>query len=175
MGNNQERDREKLDGDVHTGTFIMGATAIDGGPFKEAVPIARFGNLFIFRGTFNVNPPKVKARSLCKRSIYQKVYTAEPNIEEAIKLLSEAVALDPTAFIAALELGNQYLKIGNRVEALRAYRIAKENAPESDDIGELSRAKSSASSVSRSNKFSHCEILKSNEEFLMSLCDIDSD
>ena len=137
MGNNQERDREKLDGDVHTGTFIMGATAIDDGPFQEAVPIARFGNLFIFRGTYNLSTPKIKASGLYHRAVYRNVYTAEPNIEEAIKLLSESVALDPTTYFAALELGNQYLKIGNRVEALRAYRIAKENAPESDDIGEL--------------------------------------
>lgn len=52
-------------------------------------------------------------------------------------MLSRSVALDPAAFFVALELGNQYLKIGNREEALRAYRIARENAPASDDIGEL--------------------------------------
>ncbi len=52
-------------------------------------------------------------------------------------MLSQSVALDPTAFFAALELGNQHLKIGNREEALRAYRIAKENAPTTDDIREL--------------------------------------
>ncbi len=137
MGNNPERDREKMDSEVRSGTFILGATAIDDGAFKEAIPIARFGNLFVFRGTFNVNPPKVKARSLYHRAIYRKIYTAEPNIEEAIKLLSESVAIDPTAFLAAMELGNQYLKVGNREEALRAYRIAKENVPPSDDIGEL--------------------------------------
>jgi len=136
-GNNPERDREKMDSDVRSGTFILGATAIDDGAFREATPIARFGNLFVFRGTFNVNPPKVKARSLYQRAIYRKIYTAEPNTEEAIKLLSESVALDPTAYFAALELGNQYLKVGNREEALRAYRIAKENAPPSDDISKL--------------------------------------
>jgi cytochrome c-type biogenesis protein CcmH/NrfG len=51
--------------------------------------------------------------------------------------LSESVALYPQAFYTALELGNQYLKVGNRKKALRAYRIAKENAPPSDDIFEL--------------------------------------
>ena len=44
---------------------------------------------------------------------------------------------DPKAFFVALELGNQYLKIGNREESLRAYRIAKENAPATDDISEM--------------------------------------
>ncbi|MEO7539755.1 MAG: phospholipid carrier-dependent glycosyltransferase [Pyrinomonadaceae bacterium] len=135
IGNDPERDREMMDSEIRSGTFILGATAIDDGAFKDAAPIARFGNLFVFRGTFNVNPPKVKARSLYQRAIYEMIYTAEPNIEEAIKLLSESVSLDPTPYFAALELGNQYLKIGKRSEASRAYRIAKENAPESSDIG----------------------------------------
>jgi hypothetical protein len=52
-------------------------------------------------------------------------------------MLSESAALDPTAFFVALELGNQHLKIGNREESLRAYRIARENAPVSDDISQL--------------------------------------
>lgn len=52
-------------------------------------------------------------------------------------MLSQSVTLDPKAFFVALELGNQHLKLGNREEALKAYRIAKENAPVSDDIGEL--------------------------------------
>jgi predicted Zn-dependent protease len=52
-------------------------------------------------------------------------------------LLSQAAALDPKAFFVALELGNQYLKTGNREEALRAYRIALENAPATDQISEL--------------------------------------
>lgn len=66
-----------------------------------------------------------------------KIYTDKPETEEAIKMLSESVALDPTAFFVALELGNQYLKIGNREEALRAYRITTENVPPSDEISVL--------------------------------------
>lgn len=52
-------------------------------------------------------------------------------------MLSRSLALDPKAFFVALELGNQYLRIGNRDDALRAYRLAQENAPASDDIREL--------------------------------------
>ncbi len=66
-----------------------------------------------------------------------KIYTTEPDIEGAIKLLSEAVALDPKKFHHAVELGNQYLKVGKREEALRAYQIAKENAPADNAISEL--------------------------------------
>lgn len=59
------------------------------------------------------------------------------DIEGAIKLLSEAVALDPKKYHNAVELGNQYLKTGKREEALQAYRIAKENVPADDQISEL--------------------------------------
>lgn len=52
-------------------------------------------------------------------------------------MLSRSLALDPKAFFVALELGNQYLRIGNRDDALQAYRLAQENAPASDDIREL--------------------------------------
>jgi tetratricopeptide (TPR) repeat protein len=66
-----------------------------------------------------------------------RIYTDKPETEEAIRRLSKSVEIDPRAFFAALELGNQYLKIGNRDEALRAYRIAQENVPPSDETSEL--------------------------------------
>ncbi|MFN2392548.1 MAG: phospholipid carrier-dependent glycosyltransferase [Pyrinomonadaceae bacterium] len=140
VGNDPERDRERRNSDVKSGTFILGANSItpklwwESDEIQEATPIARFGNVFVFSGTYNV--PKVKAGSLYWRAI-EKIYTNKPETEEAIKLLSESVSIDPKAFFVALELGNQYLKIGNREEALRAYRIAKENAPASDDISEM--------------------------------------
>ena len=102
--------------------------------FRDATPIAWFGNLFVFRGTFKF--PEARRTSLTQRAM-NKIYTAEPDIEGAIKLLSEVIALDPKNFTNAVELGNQYLKIGNREEALRAYRLAKENAPADDEISEL--------------------------------------
>lgn len=141
VGNNPERDREKVNAEIRSGTFILGATAFtpkllgDNKAFREAVPVARFGNLFVFRGTFTT-PPGVKANSLYNRAI-DLIYTSEPNTPEAIRLLTEAVGLEPKAFFMALELGNQHLKTGNREEALRAYRIAKENAPEDDRINEV--------------------------------------
>ena len=66
-----------------------------------------------------------------------KIYTAEPDIEGAIKLLTEAVAINSKKFSNAIELGNQYLKLGKREESLQAYRIAKENAPADNEISEL--------------------------------------
>jgi tetratricopeptide (TPR) repeat protein len=135
IGRNDERDAEKMNNEMLTGTIFVGARQVRSKPaFREATPIARFGNLFVFRGTFL--DPDTKILRLSMRA-NNKIYTAEPDIEGAIKLLSEAVALDPKKFHNALELGNQYVKVGNREEALRAYRIAKDNVPADEPIGEL--------------------------------------
>jgi tetratricopeptide (TPR) repeat protein len=102
--------------------------------FRETVPTERFGNLFVFRGTFKTS--ELRVSGLYWGAI-SRIYTDKPETELAISMLSKSVEIEPRAFFAALELGNQFLKTGNREEALRAYRIAKENVPPSDEIGEL--------------------------------------
>lgn len=135
VGKNVERDGERMNTETVSGTIILGARQLWGRPaFRDATPIARFGNLFVFRGAFKLPEARVTSLTLRARN---KIYTAEPDIEGAIKLLTEAVAINPRKFSNAMELGNQYLKVGNREEALRAYRIAKENAPADDKISDL--------------------------------------
>ncbi len=135
VGKNDERDAEKMNSEMLSGTLFLGARQVRAKPaFRDATPIARFGNLFVFRGTFRDPDTKVLRLTMRARN---KIYTTEPDIEGAIKLLSEAVALDPKKFHNAVELGNQYLKLGKREEALRAYQIAKENAPADNEISEL--------------------------------------
>jgi tetratricopeptide (TPR) repeat protein len=140
LGKDRERDREKLNAEFITGTVILGAGEFtpklwwDKKTFRETVPTERFGNLFVFRGTFKTS--ELRVSGLYWGAI-DRIYTDKPETEEAIRRLSKSVEIDPRAFFAALELGNQYLKIGNREESLRAYRIAKENVPPSDETGEL--------------------------------------
>jgi tetratricopeptide (TPR) repeat protein len=134
VGKNLERDAERVNSETITGTIIIGARRARSAAFREATPIARFGNLFVFRGTFKF--PEARNTSLTVRAM-NKIYTAEPDIEGAIKLLTEVVAVNPKNFSNAVELGNQYLKLGKREEALRAYRIAQENAPAADEISNL--------------------------------------
>jgi hypothetical protein len=55
----------------------------------------------------------------------------------AEKLMAESVALDPGPFFVALELGNLRAQQGNREGALRAYALARANAPPGDSIAEL--------------------------------------
>jgi tetratricopeptide (TPR) repeat protein len=140
LGKDRERDREKLNSEFITGTIILGANEFtpklwwDKKTFRETVPTERFGNLFVFRGTFKTS--ELRVSGLYWGAI-SRIYTDKPETELAISMLSKSVEIEPRAFFAALELGNQFLKTGNREEALRAYRIAKENVPPSDEIGEL--------------------------------------
>ncbi|MBA4122954.1 MAG: hypothetical protein H0X72_10895 [Acidobacteria bacterium] len=144
VGNQPERDAEKMSGDTQSGTFIIGAKELApslfwdvGKPFRGAAPAARFGNLFVFRGTFP-GANAARAAYLFFGAV-GKIYSPEADIEGGIQMLSQSLALDPSPFFVWLELGNQYLKLGNRDEALRAYRTAKETAPASDSISELLR------------------------------------
>jgi tetratricopeptide (TPR) repeat protein len=90
----------------------------------------------VFQGTFE-RPNGGISRMLYNRALYTHIYVPEPNLAEGISLLEKSVALDPTGFCSSLELGNQYLKLGKRDDALRAYRVAHEYAPKTDSIHEL--------------------------------------
>jgi hypothetical protein len=143
VGKEPERDAGKIFGETMSGTFIIGAFELSqslfwdvGKNFREATPVARIGNLFVYSGTFPASHP-AQARALYFQAMRSKLYTDKPDVAGGIKMLSQSVALDPQAFFVALELGNQYVKVGDREGALRAYRIAKENAPASDSISEL--------------------------------------
>jgi hypothetical protein len=148
-----ERDRGKWDGPTASGTFIVGANELspswvwDKKSFRDAEPVARFGNLFVYEGTFDIR--SMRAQGLAYRAAFQ-IYGPEPNIERATAMLIESFSLDPNAFFVALELGNQYLKLGKRDEALNAYQSALDNCPIEDPNRNLiseqvERLKSSAS------------------------------
>lgn len=130
-----ERDRGKWDGPYATGVFITGANeispsfAFDKKSFRDAEPVARFGNLFVYQGTFDIRP--MRAQGLAYLASFH-IYGPEPNLDQAVAMLEESFALDPRAFFVSLELGNQYLKLGRRDEALRAYQSALDNCPEAD-------------------------------------------
>jgi tetratricopeptide (TPR) repeat protein len=143
VGKDPARDGNKFDGETITGTFIIGANELGpkifgdiGKPLRELQPARRFGNIFVFQGTIE-RPTAAIARRLYLQAVYNHIYVSEPDIQAAIKKLEQSVELDPTPFFTSLELGNQYLKLGDREDALRAYRVAFENAPRTDSIYEL--------------------------------------
>ncbi|MEO6333590.1 MAG: hypothetical protein ABIO91_01270, partial [Pyrinomonadaceae bacterium] len=140
VGRDPERDAHRFDGETVTGTFMIGANELGEGqwwdvgkPFRGASPVKRFGNIFVFQGTFET-PNSMRARSIFYRTIYTKIYTDKPDPTAAVDGIERSIALDPSCFFAHLELGNQYLKVGDKQNALRAYRGSLERAPQSDSI-----------------------------------------
>ncbi|CAN5411336.1 hypothetical protein BH10ACI2_BH10ACI2_12820 [soil metagenome] len=143
VGRDRERDDRKYDADTITGTFLIGANELGEStwwdvakPFRGTQPTGRFGNLFVFQGTF-ARPAAMRARSLFYRTIYSKIYVGEPDLAAGIEGIESSLALDDSCFFVSLELGNQYLKAGNREQALRAYHLSLEKAPKTDSIYDL--------------------------------------
>ena len=95
-------------------------------PLRSATPATRFGNLLVFRGTCACGP--ILAGSLYQESL-SEVFAEKPDWTAAQRLLEESVALDPSAFFVHIELGNVYLKQGERDRALRSYSDALKYAP----------------------------------------------
>jgi hypothetical protein len=145
VGRIPERDSQRLAGETFEGTVFMGGPELapklwwdTGKILRDHEPVARMGNLFVFKGTFE-RPKAAISRSRYYRAIYDKLYVAEPDIPAGIVMLKEAAELDPTAFMISLEMGNQYLKLGDRDAALDAYRKSLEYAPASDSVSDMLR------------------------------------
>ena len=132
LGRDLTRDETRMSSGTYSGTIIIGARAIarklwwDLPALRAAKPVARLGNMFVFRGTFDV-------RGRLARNLYSlgilRVYAEKPDLEAAERLLRESVAADPSAFFVHIELGNIYVKHGSRDAALQAYERALEEAP----------------------------------------------
>ena len=128
---------EEPDSDIITGTIFINAANLaprriyDYAPFREVQPIARFGNLLVFRGEFHLLWLRAGKRLWRAMNL---IYAQNPDAATAERLLTESVALYPQAYPAAIELGNLLIRRGERGEAIRAYQIAKANAPAGDEI-----------------------------------------
>ena len=141
VGNNRERDAGKIFEETVSGTFVFGANQLApalwwdvGKTFRETRPVHRFGNVFVFQGAFP-RPKAAAAYTLYYAAVHGKIYVSEPDVIGAIELLKQSIDLDPNAFFVALELGNQYLKLGKRQESVEAYRLAaRQTPPDAEEI-----------------------------------------
>lgn len=145
IGRDQQRDAQKMAGETFEATVFIGANELGphlwwdvGAVIRGREPVARMGNLFVFKGTFE-RPKAAISRSRFYRAIFTKINVPQPDIPGAIEMLKESAELDPKAFMVSLELGNQYLKMNDRPAALEAYRKALEHAPASDSISDILR------------------------------------
>jgi len=109
-------------GTIFTDPFIFAPLPYwDHPTIRSATPVARFGNAFVFRGTFYA--PGHAASSMYWRGI-AKLYSDKPDETAAEKAFLRSAELDPTAYFVHIQLGNLYLKRSDRERALRAYSDA---------------------------------------------------
>lgn len=133
LGRDLERDETRMNSPVFQGTVFASGKLIsrrlwwNADALRAATPVARFGNLFIFRGKFDISGSL--ARTLYFSGI-SKEYAEKPDLVAAEYLLAESVRADPSAFFVDIELGNLALKRGSREDALRAYKEALLRAPD---------------------------------------------
>jgi len=133
LGRDMDRDLKRISQPERSGTIFISPDSLMRGPFwnkpalSAATPITRFGNIFVYRGTFYL--PAQAAAALYWRGI-EKLYAAKPEEAAAEQAFRQSVELDPSAFFVHIELGNRLLKRGAREEALRAYEDALKYAPD---------------------------------------------
>lgn len=133
LGRDMQRDLKRLSQPERSGTifirspFLCPNTFWDRRAFREATPAARFGNLFVYQGTFL--SPADAAAALYFHGI-EKLYADKPDDAAAEEAFQQSTEMDHTAFFVHIELGNLLLKRGAREGALRAYSDALKYAPE---------------------------------------------
>jgi hypothetical protein len=133
LGRDMQRDLKRLSQPERSGTifirssFFSPGTFWDRRAFREATPAARFGNLFLYQGTFF--SPADAAAALYFHGI-EELYADQPDDAAAEKAFQQSAQMDPTAFFVHIELGNLLLKRSAREAALRAYADALKFAPD---------------------------------------------
>ena len=98
---------------------------------RNVQPAARFGNLLIYHGNFQL--PRLAAAILRFRALHtmDQVGTDQAMIEQ---YLQRSIALDPDSAPAAIELGNFALRRRENQQALRWYELAQKDAATEPDI-----------------------------------------
>jgi hypothetical protein len=135
LGRDMGRDLPQLSQPERCGTFFIGSQMLtptlfwDRKAFREATPVARFGNLFVYHGKFF--SPADAAAALYSYGI-ETLYADKPDLVAAEQAFRRSTQTDPTAFFVNIELGNLLLKRGARKEALQAYSNALKYSP--DDL-----------------------------------------
>ncbi|MET0386467.1 MAG: tetratricopeptide repeat protein [Polyangiales bacterium] len=127
-------EQDPVDSDTLQGTLFVNARWLtprptyDFGLFREAQPVARYGNLVVLRGTFHAR----WLRAAKRRELVGQALTTDR--ARAEKLLEEVVAIYPEDYRSSFELGNMLLERGATDAARRAYQLSHDHAPPADLI-----------------------------------------
>jgi len=106
--------------------FLLPTNYWDRPALREAQPAKRFGNLFVFQGTFHL--PGQAAAALYGQGLDYTFGEKQDDVA-AEKAFRCSVELDPTAYFVHIQLGNLYLKRGSREQSVQAYSTALKYAP----------------------------------------------
>ncbi len=91
--------------------------------FRRAKPVARMGNLLVYRGRFYL--PHERANWLMGRG-YRALYgPGKIDSTVAVHYLAAGVALYPKAFWANWDLGNLYVRRNDRQKAIRSFDLTR--------------------------------------------------
>lgn len=119
-----------------SGTVLISAPSLapfprlDLAALRRTRPVARFGNLMIYQGTFHI--PWRRSMALYTAGV--KTLYLERDPRRAEPLFDEAVRLYPPLYPAAIELGNLRARRGARDEAVQAFELARAQATPGDPI-----------------------------------------
>jgi hypothetical protein len=125
-------DTDTLAGTMFVNTRYLGPRPLyDYAAFRGAQPVARFGNLMVYKGEFRITWLRASRRLNAARTALEE----EPkDPRRAEQLLEEAEALYPDDYRASFELGNLLLERGAIDPAISAYARSRERAPKGDGI-----------------------------------------
>lgn len=98
---------------------------------RNAKPLTRFGNLFVYQGSFCL--PGEAASALYWRGL-DILYSDKPDLAAAEQAFRESIELDPSAYFVHIELANLYLQQGARDESVRSYVEALKYSPQNSEI-----------------------------------------
>jgi tetratricopeptide (TPR) repeat protein len=132
VGHDMKRDEPYFQNPVFSGTIIVEARSLGPSPFldwsalRAAKPITRFGDVLVFRGSYNIAPILADDRYYRARV---ELFSDKPDLAKAERLFRQASDLDPSGFYYFIELGNIYLNRGSRDQAVEAFTSARDHAP----------------------------------------------
>lgn len=111
--------------------YLLRSNHWDRPALREAQPTKRFGNLFVFQGTFYL--PGQAAAALYWQGI-DYTFGEKPDDAAAENAFRRSVQLDPSAYFVHIQLGNLYLKRGAREQSVQAYSDALKHAPDEPQL-----------------------------------------
>ncbi len=132
VGEDPDRDSNRFASSYVSGTFFMPTTSLTPdlydkddqfAVFRKAKPVARMGNLLVYRGRFYL--PHDRAYWLMGRGYHALYGPGKIDSALAVRYLAAGVALYSKVFAAQWDLGNLYVRRNARQDAIRSFELAR--------------------------------------------------